>query len=60
MQVRKECDLGTELWTHQNKIDNGAFSLNLPNANKLDIVFVILTCLYLYIVIVQIGYSFTM
>ena len=28
----------TKLWTHQDRIDNGVFSLNLPNANGLDIV----------------------
>ena len=37
------CDrkkLGTKLCTHQDRIDNRTFSLNLPNTNGLDIVYV--------------------
>lgn len=44
IQVRIESELGITLWTHQDRIDNGVFSLNLPNASVLDIVNVILTC----------------
>lgn len=50
MQIRIEGKLDTILWIHKDRIDNGIFSLNLPNANGLDIY-----CLcILYIVIVLI------
>ena len=35
--------LGTELWIHEEKINNGIFSPNMQNTNGLDIVNVILT-----------------
>ena len=55
MQVMIESELGTELWTHHNRIYSRVFSPSLPNMNGLDIVNVILTCyfsqfLFLYIV----------
>ena len=31
-----ESKLSTRLWTHQDRKDNGVFSLNLSNANGLD------------------------
>ena len=60
IQVRIESELGTTLSTHQDRIDNGGFSLNLSNANGLDIINIIITCIYLYVVIVHILYSLTM
>ena len=41
-----ESKLGTKLWTHQDRIDNGIFSLNLSHANELDIVDVLIACIY--------------
>ena len=41
-----ESKLGTRLWTHQDRIDNGIFSLNLSNADGLDIVDVLIACIY--------------
>ena len=38
-----EGKLGREVWTHQDRINNGVFSPNMPNTNGLDIVNVILT-----------------
>ena len=46
MQVMIESKLGTRLWTHQDGIDNGVFSLNLSNVNELDIVDVLIACIY--------------
>ena len=46
MQLRIENKLGTRLWTHQDWIDNGAFSPKLSNANRLDIVDVLIACIY--------------
>ena len=37
-----ESKLGTKLRPHQDRIDNGVFYVNLPNAIKLDIVNAIL------------------
>lgn len=42
IEVRTESK-GTKVLTPQDKIDNGVFSLNLPNANGLVIVNLILT-----------------
>lgn len=41
-----ENKLSTKVWPHKDKIHNGIFSLILPNANRLDIVTVILFLLY--------------
>lgn len=60
MQVGIESQLCTTLWTHQDRRDNGVFSLNLLNASGLNIVNIIIDCIYLYIVIVLIVYSFSM
>ena len=43
IQVRIESKLDTQLWIHQDRTDNGVFSLNLSNANGLDSVNTILT-----------------
>lgn len=43
MQVNIERELGTELWTHHDWIDNRVLSLGLPNPNELEIVNVIST-----------------
>ena len=53
IQVRIESELGTKLWTHQDRIDNGVFSLTLPEANALD------TECNSYLTIVLIVYSFS-
>lgn len=37
-----ENKLSTKVWPHKDRIHNGIFSLILPNANRLDIVTVIL------------------
>lgn len=50
--------VGTTLWIHQYVIDNGVVSLNLSNANGLDIANIIIASPYLHIVIVPIVYSF--
>lgn len=41
--VMIEDKLSTKVWTPQENIDNGVFSINLPNTNELDIVNVMLT-----------------
>ena len=46
MQIRVESELGMTLFTHQDRTDNGVFSLNLSNAYGLDIANVILDCIY--------------
>ena len=38
MQVMIESDLGTELWTHQDRIDSQVLSPRLPNIYGLEIV----------------------
>ena len=38
MQVMIENKLGTQLWTHQGRIDNGVFSRNFSNVNELGII----------------------
>ena len=43
VKVRIENKLGTKLWIYEDRIDNEVFSMNLPNANGLNIVNVILT-----------------
>ena len=43
IQVRIERKLDTQFLTHQGSIDNGIFSLNLPNTDRLDIVNIIPT-----------------
>jgi len=43
MQVMIESDLGTEPWSHQDRIDGRVLSPLLPNIIRLDIVNVILT-----------------
>ena len=58
MQIRIESKLGTRLWTHQARIDDGVFSLNLSNANELDIVEECITCIYIYIMVL-IVHSFS-
>ena len=47
-QGKVERELGTTLWIHQDRRDNGGFSLNLSNASGLDIVDVIIS-VYIYI-----------
>ena len=42
-QVMIESELGTKLWTHQDRIDNRVFSPIVPNTNELNIVSIILT-----------------
>lgn len=42
MKVMIKTDLGTELCTHQDRIDNRKLSLKLSNINGLDVVNVIL------------------
>ena len=46
IQVMLESKLGTRLWNHQDRIDNGVFCLNLSNANGLDIVDVLIACIH--------------
>lgn len=58
MQMRLENGLGATLLTHQDRLDNGIFCLNLSNAGELDIANVIIAQVCLYIVIVLIIYSF--
>ena len=41
--VAIQSDLGTELWTHQDRVENGARSPRLPSTSGLDTVNVILT-----------------
>lgn len=43
MQVMIESELGTELWTHHNRIYSRVFSPSLPNTYGLDNVGVTLT-----------------
>ena len=45
MQVMIDSKLGTRLWTHQERTDNGVFSLNLSSANGLDIN-ILIVCIY--------------
>ena len=52
IQVRIESELGIKLLTHQGRVNNGIFSLNLPNANGHR------ECNF-YQIIVLTGYSFT-
>jgi hypothetical protein len=33
-----ESDLGTELWTHKDRLENGVISPSLPSISGLDIV----------------------
>ena len=49
MQVRIQSELGVKLWTHQDRIDDGGLSLNLPNTNELDIVTVVFLPVYICI-----------
>lgn len=60
MQIKIESELCTKYWTHHDRIDSGVFSLTLPNANELNIVNVIFTCMHVYIIIVLTVYDFTM
>lgn len=56
IQVRMQSELDT-FWTHQDRINNGVFSLNLSNDNRLDILMLILP---VYICrVVLIVYNFT-
>ena len=64
IQAMIETKLGSRLWTNQDRIDNGVFSLTLSNANGLDIVDILTACIYciylpylLYIVF-YISYAF--
>jgi hypothetical protein len=47
MQVSIESDLGTEIWTRQDRIDSSVLSGRLPNTKELDIVNVIFTREYI-------------
>ena len=64
MQVRMRSELGTRLWTHQDRMDNEIFSnLNLSNVNGLDIVDVLIASIYilfylLYIVFLLLVITF--
>ena len=45
MQIKIRSELGTTFWTHQDRIDDGVFSLILSNANGLDTVDVLIVCI---------------
>lgn len=48
MQIRIGRELGTTFWTHQDRIDMEYFSLNLSNANGLDILMYLLPVYIVY------------
>ena len=61
IQAMIETKLGSRLWTNQERIDNGVFSLTLSNANGLDIVDVLtacIYCIYLLYIVFYISYAF--
>lgn len=57
MQVLIESEIGSELWTHQNRIGSKALSPSLPNIHKLDIMNV--NSYLIVFIIVLIVYSLT-
>lgn len=58
MQIRIESQLNTKIWTHQDRIKIGLFSLIVSNANGMEIFKVILVCIDLYVFILIALYIF--